>query len=131
MFTYSSNIGTARLALMLGVKHHQKFLRKLGQLNRLRTELAESARPIVPRRWGDVNTATIAFGHGLAVAPLQAMMAVAALVNGGRLVKPTFLLDADGRTPEDAPQVLKRAPVRNCAISCGSTPRSVRRARST
>lgn len=106
VFTYSSNIGTARLALMLGVKHHQNFLRKLGQLDRMRTELPENARPIVPRRWGEVNTATIAFGHGLAVAPLQAMMAVAALVNGGRLVKPTFLHNDEGTTPEDAPRVL-------------------------
>ncbi|MGE3245424.1 MAG: peptidoglycan D,D-transpeptidase FtsI family protein [Beijerinckiaceae bacterium] len=109
VFTYSSNIGTARLALMLGVKHHQNFLRSLGQLDRMRTELPESARPIVPRRWGEVNTATIAFGHGLAVAPLQAMMAVSALVNGGKLVKPTFLYNETGASPADAKQVLKPA----------------------
>ncbi len=34
---------------------------------------------------------TIAFGQGLNVAPLQAMMAVAALANGGMMMKPTFL----------------------------------------
>src|SRR6185295_9796555 len=38
VFTYSSNIGTARLALGLGVEHHKWFLKKLGQLDRLRTE---------------------------------------------------------------------------------------------
>ena len=63
----------------------------MGQLDRLRTELPESAEPIVPPRWGELNTITIAFGHGLAVAPLQALMAVGALVNGGILIKPTFL----------------------------------------
>ena len=47
---------------------------KLGQLDRLRTELPESAEPIVPKRWGELNTVTIAFGHGLSVAPLQAVM---------------------------------------------------------
>ena len=47
------------------------------------TELPENAEPIVPPRWGELNTMTIAFGHGLAVAPLQALMAVGALVNGG------------------------------------------------
>ena len=107
VFTYSSNIGTAKLALMMGVKHHQDFLRKLGQLNRMRTELPESARPIVPRHWGELNTMTIAFGHGLAVAPLQSMMAVSALVNGGMLVKPTFLYNETGSTPEDAPRVIR------------------------
>jgi cell division protein FtsI (penicillin-binding protein 3) len=90
VFTYSSNIGTARMAIALGVEHHKWFLRKLGQLDRLRTELPESAEPLVPRRWGEINTVTIAFGHGLSVAPLQAMMANAALMNGGYLIPPTF-----------------------------------------
>src|SRR5205823_3815221 len=76
IFTYSSNIGTARMALSLGVEYHKAFLRKVGQLDRLRTELPESAEPLVPRRWGELNTVTIAFGHGLSVAPLQAVMAV-------------------------------------------------------
>jgi cell division protein FtsI (penicillin-binding protein 3) len=91
IFTYSSNIGTARIALSLGVEHHKWFLRKLGQLDRLRTELPESAEPLVPRRWGELNTVTIAFGHGLSVAPLQAVAAINALVNGGYLIPPTFM----------------------------------------
>jgi cell division protein FtsI (penicillin-binding protein 3) len=91
VFIHSSNIGTARMALAVGVPGHQAFLRKMGQLDRLRTELPESAEPIVPAKWGELNTMTIAFGHGLAVAPLQAAMAVGALVNGGILLKPTFL----------------------------------------
>jgi cell division protein FtsI (penicillin-binding protein 3) len=91
IFTYSSNIGTARIALRLGVEYHKAFLKKVGQLDRLRTELPESAEPLVPRHWGELNTVTIAFGHGLSVAPLQAIMAVGALVNGGHLIPPTFL----------------------------------------
>jgi cell division protein FtsI (penicillin-binding protein 3) len=91
VFVYSSNIGTARMALALGVDHHRNFLRRAGQLDRLRTELPESAEPIVPQRWGELNTMTIAFGHGLAVAPLQAAMATAGLMNGGLLIPPTFL----------------------------------------
>lgn len=104
VFTYSSNIGTARMALGVGVEGHKDFLRKAGQLERLGTELPETAMPIVPARWGELNTMTIAFGHGLAVAPLQAAMATAALMNGGLLIPPTFLK----RTPEDARQVAKR-----------------------
>ncbi len=91
VFTYSSNIGTARMALMVGVDGHKAFLRKMGQLDRLRTELPESARPLVPEHWSELNTITIAFGQGLNVAPLQAMMAVSALSNGGMMMKPTFL----------------------------------------
>jgi len=104
VFTYSSNIGTARLALGVGVEHHKWFLKKLGQLDRLRTELPESAEPIVPKRWGELNTVTIAFGHGLSVAPLQAVAGINALVNGGLLIPPTFMK----RTPEEARKLAKQ-----------------------
>jgi cell division protein FtsI (penicillin-binding protein 3) len=104
IFTYSSNIGTARMALSLGVEHHKAFLKRLGQLDRLRTELPESAEPLVPKRWGELNTVTIAFGHGLSVAPLQAVMGINALVNGGYLVPPTFLR----RSPDEALALAKR-----------------------
>jgi len=104
VFTFSSNIGAARIALAQGVDAHKAFLRKMGQLDRLRTELPESASPIVPRHWGDLNTITIAFGHGIAVAPLQAVMGVSALVNGGYLIPPTFLK----RSEEEAMQLAKR-----------------------
>jgi cell division protein FtsI (penicillin-binding protein 3) len=106
VFTYSSNIGTARIALMTGVEGHQAFLRKMGQLDRMHTEI-ESAEPIVPRRWSELSTMTIAFGHGLAVAPLQAMMAVAALSNGGYLINPTFLKRSEDDAKKDAPRVIK------------------------
>ena len=104
IFTYSSNIGAARTALAMGVDAHKAFLKKMGQLDRLRTELPESAEPIVPRHWGELNTITIAFGHGLSVAPLQALMGVAALMNGGFLIPPTLLK----RTEEEARSLGKR-----------------------
>ena len=107
IFTYSSNIGAARMALSQGVERHKAFLRKLGQLDRLRTELPESAEPIVPKRWGELNTVTIAFGHGLSVAPLQAVMGISALVNGGWLIPPTFLKRSEEEARALARQVIK------------------------
>lgn len=104
VFTYSSNIGAARIALSQGVEAHKAFLKKMGQLERLRTELPESASPLVPKRWGELNTITISFGHGVAVAPLQAVMGVDALVNGGYLIPPTFLK----RSEEEAMAIAKR-----------------------
>jgi cell division protein FtsI (penicillin-binding protein 3) len=96
VFTYSSNIGTSRMAMTLGGEHQRNFLRRLGQMTRLQTELPESAAPLLPRRWADITIATVSFGHGISVAPLQAVMGTAALVNGGNLIQPTFLR----RTPE-------------------------------
>ncbi|MFI4971401.1 MAG: peptidoglycan D,D-transpeptidase FtsI family protein [Hyphomicrobiales bacterium] len=107
IFTYSSNIGTARMALSLGVDYHKAFLKKLGQLDRLRTELPESAEPLVPKNWGELNTVTIAFGQGLSVAPLQAVMGIAALVNGGKLIPPTFLKRDQAAADRLATSVIK------------------------
>jgi cell division protein FtsI (penicillin-binding protein 3) len=107
VFTYSSNIGAARMALSMGVEAHQAFLRKMGQMTRLRTELPESASPILPRHWGDLNTVTIAFGHGIAVAPLQAVMGIDALVNGGYLIPPTFLKRSQADAMKLATRVIK------------------------
>jgi cell division protein FtsI (penicillin-binding protein 3) len=104
IFTYSSNIGAARMALAVGVNHHKAFLKKMGQLDRLRTELPESAEPLVPKSWGELNTVTIAFGHGLSVAPV---MGVAATVNGGLLIPPTFLKRSAAQAKRVAKRVLK------------------------
>jgi cell division protein FtsI (penicillin-binding protein 3) len=104
VFTFSSNVGAARIALAQGVEAHKAFLKKVGQLDRLRTELPESASPIVPKRWSELNTITISFGHGVAVAPLQAVMGINAMVNGGYLIPPTFLK----RSEEDAQKMAKR-----------------------
>lgn len=107
IFIHSSNIGTAKMALAVGVEGHKAFLRKMGQLDRMRTEMPESAMPIVPSKWGELNTITIAFGHGVAVAPMQAAAAVGALVNGGHLIRPTFLKRTQEEALRDAPQVIK------------------------
>ncbi len=91
VFIYSSNIGSAKMALDMGVDRHRAFLKKLGLLDRVPTELGESAAPIIPAHWQKLNTMTIAFGHGLSVTPLQLAAATLPLVNGGMAVTPTFL----------------------------------------
>ncbi|MGE9010037.1 peptidoglycan D,D-transpeptidase FtsI family protein [Leptospira interrogans] len=107
VFTFSSNVGAAKIALGQGVEAHKAFLKKLGQLDRLRTELPESTSPIVPKRWGELNTITIAFGHGMAVAPLQAVMGINAVVNGGYLIPPTFLKRSEEEARAIGKKVLK------------------------
>jgi len=107
VFLHSSNMGSIKMALSVGVEGHKAFLRKMMQLDRMTTELPESAAPIVPQRWGEINTATIAFGHGLAVAPIQALAAVGALVNGGYLIKPTFLKRTEEEARKEAIRVIK------------------------
>jgi cell division protein FtsI (penicillin-binding protein 3) len=103
-FIYSSNIASAKMAMHMGVPAHRAFLKKLGFLDPVLTELGPSAAPIVPKNWKKLNTMTIAFGHGLSVTPLQLATATLPLVNGGRAIPPTFL----PRTREEAMTVSTR-----------------------
>jgi cell division protein FtsI (penicillin-binding protein 3) len=91
VFTHSSNIGTARMALAVGIEDHKAFLGKVGLLERMTTELPESARPLLPKHWSKLASATASFGHGFAVQPLQGLAVVAGLINGGKLIPPTFI----------------------------------------
>src|SRR3974390_2125349 len=87
----SSNVGTAQIALRSGPDRQRQFLSRLGLLSAVRSELPEHQAPIYPRNWGEVQTATIGFGHGISVTPLACVTAAAAIVNGGRKIAPTFL----------------------------------------
>jgi cell division protein FtsI (penicillin-binding protein 3) len=104
IFQYSSNIGTAKIADTVGTEGHKEFLTKLGLLTRMQTELPEVAMPSQPREWKKINSITISFGHGVSTTPLQTAVAGAALVNGGKLIEPTFL----PRTREQADLVAKQ-----------------------
>jgi cell division protein FtsI (penicillin-binding protein 3) len=107
VFIYSSNIGAAKMALGMGVDRHRAFLKKLGLMNRVPTELGESAAPIIPAHWQKLNTMTIAFGHGLSVTPLQLAAATLPLVNGGMAVTPTFLPRSREEGMSEGHRVLK------------------------
>ncbi len=96
VFTYSSNIGAARMALDVGAERQREFLERIGLLRRASLEVAEIGRPIAPDPWRKISTMTVAFGHGIAVTPIQMASAVASLVNGGARVAPTFIADRRG-----------------------------------
>jgi len=107
VFIYSSNIGSAQEALRVGVDGHEAFLRKLGLLTRVHTELPEIATPIVPQKWKRINSVTIAFGHGVSVTPLQEAVGAAAVLNGGYYMNPTFLPRTEAEAHATAKRVLK------------------------
>jgi cell division protein FtsI (penicillin-binding protein 3) len=108
IFIYSSNIGAAKMALDVGAEGQKAFLRKLGFLRSPTFDLPEVGQPMVPATWGELTTMTVAFGHGLAVSPLQTVTAFAAVVNGGTLRRPT-LLRRDGDTPPRGEPVIATA----------------------
>ena len=107
IFQYSSNIGTAKIADMVGIDNHKDFLTKLGLLSRMQTQLPEVALPSQPREWKKINSITISFGHGVSTTPLQTAVAGVALVNGGRYIPPTFLTRSRAEAEQIAVQVIK------------------------
>ena len=89
----SSNIGTARIAQKIGAERQRAFLGRLGLLEPPPVEMLEAAgaRPLLPRRWSELSTMTIAYGHGIAVSPVHLAAAYASILNGGTRVRPTLL----------------------------------------
>jgi cell division protein FtsI (penicillin-binding protein 3) len=95
----SSNIGAARIAMMFGGAKQKPFLKSLGLLDPAPVELVEAAgvQPQYPKKWTDVSTTTIAYGHGISVSPLMLATAYASITNGGYRVYPTLIESARPR----------------------------------
>ena len=111
IFIYSSNVGTARMADLVGIEAHKAFLTRMGLLTRMHTELPEVATPTQPKVWKKINSITISFGHGVSTTPLQTAVAAAALMNGGKLIPPTFMPRTQEQADEVATQVVKETTV--------------------
>lgn len=98
ILTYSSNIGTAKIALETGSDIQQHYLERLGLLSPLPIEIPEKSSPLLPETWRDINTMTISYGYGLAVTPIHIAQATATLVNGGYFYPATLLLQSTPST---------------------------------
>lgn len=106
IFLHSSNIGAGLMALKGGGASQRHYLDRFGLTGGLVLEGASVTPPLLPQRWTDLETVTVAYGHGLALAPVQFAAASAALVNGGVRVWPSIL--ASGRAQPARPvQVIK------------------------
>ena len=89
----SSNVGTARIALDIGIARQKTFLDALGFLEPTGIELVEAAtgKPLFPSKWSELSAMTISYGHGISTSPLHLAAAYATLGNGGTKVQPTIL----------------------------------------
>jgi cell division protein FtsI (penicillin-binding protein 3) len=97
----SSNVGAAKIALRFGALKLYAALRRFGFGARTGIELpGETAgRLRAGERWRDIELATIAYGYGLSVTPVQIAAALAAFGNGGIYHEPRIVervTDADG-----------------------------------
>lgn len=92
VFVHSSNIGMVRVAEALGKEQHWDYLGRLGLLSDIDGSGLRTAHPRLPDAWGQVQRATVSFGHGIAVSPMHLAAAMAAVVGDGRYRAPRLLL---------------------------------------
>jgi cell division protein FtsI (penicillin-binding protein 3) len=97
----SSNVGAAKIALRFGAEKLYAALRRFGFGQRTGIELP-GEQPGMLRdgaRWRDIELATISYGYGLSVTPLQIAAALAAFGNHGVYHAPRIVervVDSDG-----------------------------------
>jgi cell division protein FtsI (penicillin-binding protein 3) len=97
---YSSNIGAAKIAARMDAGRFHDLIRAFGFGARTGVELIGESRGILPPRddFRGLRRATVAFGQGISVTPLQLASAMSAVVNGGKVMKPYIVRDV--RDPE-------------------------------
>jgi cell division protein FtsI (penicillin-binding protein 3) len=102
VITKSSNIGAAKIAESLSRDSLYDMFHRFGFGEPTGSGFPGESPGFLPiaTAWGPVEKATIAYGYGLNVTPLQIGQAYAALANDGRLRAPTFVKDA--RNPDNA-----------------------------
>ena len=83
VFTHSSNIGAAKLALKAGPERLSDYFRRFGLFKAAPSEMYESARPILPHRFDEDSMAHMAFGQAISVSPLALAAGYTSLMNGG------------------------------------------------
>jgi len=112
VITESSNLGTARIAKMIGPEKQREFLSSLGFSKPTTIEMIEAngGKPLLPKRWNELETMTISYGHGLSATPLHLATGYATLANGGRLVNPTLLQEVK---PVLGPRVISKEVAEN------------------
>lgn len=107
VFQHSSNLGSVRMAQVVGIAAQRAFMAKMGFTRPTALELPESGWPLVPNPWREVNSMTISFGHGISVSPMHTVAAAASVINGGVFHPPTILRRQPG-APIPGEQVVSR-----------------------
>jgi cell division protein FtsI (penicillin-binding protein 3) len=90
VFTHSSNIGAARLGLLLGPDRMRHYFKSFGLFAAAPSELAESTRPILPAKMSENIVASMSFGQAISVSPLAVATGMGAILNGGEYVPLTI-----------------------------------------
>ena len=87
---HSCNVGSAQIALEFPEGTQKEFFHRLHLDEKLDLEFGRTEKPLLPRKWGPVERATLSYGHGISVTPMHLLLAVNAMTNGGIYIYPTL-----------------------------------------
>ncbi len=102
LFEHSSNVGSAKVALMMDKQEHYNVLRKFGIGEKTGIELPAESRGILPSaaNWHRSTHASIGYGYSVSVTAVQMASAIAALANDGIKVTPHIIKYSPEETAE-------------------------------
>jgi cell division protein FtsI/penicillin-binding protein 2 len=105
----SSNIGTAKIAIMLGDTRMDRYLRGFGIGSKLGLDLpGEEGGILAPvSKWSAISSSRIAIGQGVAVTALQMLGMICAIGNEGKLMRPYVVKEV---VADDGTVLLRRQP---------------------
>ena len=94
----SSNIGSAKMGLMMGDTKFYEYVRRFGFGERTGIELPGELPGLLspPHRWDKLTLTRIPMGQSISVTPLQMTMGMSVIANGGRLVAPQIIRSIEG-----------------------------------
>jgi cell division protein FtsI (penicillin-binding protein 3)/stage V sporulation protein D (sporulation-specific penicillin-binding protein) len=109
----SSNIGSAKMALMMGDTKFHEYVRRFGFGERTGIKLPGEIPGLVhpPHRWDKLTITRMPMGQSVAVTPLQMAMGMSVIANGGRLLAPQIIRsveDSDGSVVLNEPPKVVR-----------------------
>lgn len=106
----SCNPGFVKLGQLLGKEKLFSYIDKFGFGNKTGIDLSGEATGILfpMNKVGNVELATTAFGQGISVTPIQQVMAVSAVVNGGTLYKPYIVKGISTNTNSSVKEFSKK-----------------------
>ena len=116
----SCNLAFAHIGLKLGGERFYDYVQRFGILEKTGIDLAGESGGVFfskelitdTEKWGTASLTSGSFGQTFKITPLQLVRAVAAVVNGGKLLEPyvvSEVIDPDGNTVlKQEPTVLRR-----------------------
>jgi len=114
---YSSNIGSAKMALRMGATKFMGYLRDFGFGARTGVQLPGERRGFLrkPDTIKPIELATTSFGQGVTSTPLQLAMATAALANDGVRMRPRLVSRVEDL--HGIPEMVQRPAVAQRSVS--------------